>query len=254
MKIAHVFDYDDTLATSDYYIHVYPFHDGKPTEIHRIPGLAGIQYDEVEHTTLGSKYSFSTREFVKVSRAIESNSIKIADADTNLFYTDGHSVLLDFGDVIYVDKDATEPIQKNMLKLEKAAGDGCDIWIVTGRSPGGETGIQRFIKAHTSVDVPLSNIICVGGKGPTHTSKSQAFLTKILPSGPYEEIHFYDDDDRNLETVKSDVSPFARLYVVNSVTDKMMSDAKDRIARAQKRRKDDSDFRRIRQLTTGKTY
>ena len=254
MKIAHVFDYDDTLATSDYYIHVYPFHDGKPTEIHRISGLAGIPYEELEHSTSGSRYSFSTQQFVNVSKAIESNSIKVIDTWSDL-YSSGHSVLLDFGSMIYVDKDSSEPIQKNMLKLEKAAESGCAIWIVTGRSPGGEARIQKFIKTHTGVNVLLSNIICVGGKGkgPTHTSKSQAFLTKILPSGPYEEIYFYDDDDRNLETVKSDVSPFARLYAVNSVTDKLTSDAKDRVARAQQRRKDDSDFRRIRQLT-GKTY
>jgi hypothetical protein len=49
--------------------------------------------------------------------------------------------------------------------------------------------------------------------------------------------------------VKSDVSPFARVYAINSVTDVVESDAKDRAERARRRRREGDDLRRIRQLT-----
>jgi hypothetical protein len=247
VKTAHVFDYDDTLSHSDYRIHVYPYHDGKPTEIHRVPGLAGIPHEGLEHLPAGLRYSFSTREFVKVSRAIDTHGVRVVPSEEGT--PAGHSVVFDFGDVVFLDEDESSPIGKNTIRLERAAAAGCDIWVVTGRSPGGEAGIQKFIETHTRVRVPLSRIVCVGGSGPTAPAKSQAFLTKVIPSGPYDEIYFYDDDERNLERVKEDVSPFARLYLVNSVTDEVQSDAKDRVTRARQRRKDGDDFRRIRQLT-----
>jgi len=249
VKTAHAFDYDDTLSHSDHRIHVYPFHDGAPTEIHRIPGLAGIPHEGLEYRDEGLRYSFSTREFVKVSRAIDSHGVKVVSPREGT--PAGHSVVFDFGDVVFVDENTSSPIGKNMIKLERAATAGCDIWVVTGRSPGGEAGIQKFIETHARVRVPLSRIICVGGGGPTAPAKSHAFLTKVIPAGPYDEIYFYDDDERNLETVKSDVSPFVRLYAVNSVTDVVQSDAKDRVARARTRRRESDDFRRLRQLTGG---
>ncbi len=247
MKTAHVFDYDDTLSHTDACIILYPYHNGVPTEIHRIPGLSGIRFESLEHLPKGLKYSISTLEFVKVSRAIEEHGVDVIQSHDGI--PDGHSVELDFGDVIYVDEETATPISKNVHRLEKAAAGGSDIWVVTGRSPGAEQGIQRFIEANAGVKVPLERVICVGGSGPTHKAKSQAFLTRVIPGGPYAEIHFYDDDDRNLEAVKSDVSPFARVYAINSVTDAVESDAKDRAERARRRRREGDDLRRIRQLT-----
>lgn len=247
MKTAHVFDYDDTLSHTDKCIHLYPYHDGSPTEIHRIPGLAGVRFQSLEHLPTGLKYSISTLEFSKVSKALDANGIEVIRSHEGI--PDGHSVALDFGDVLYVDEEAATPISKNVHRLERAAAAGSDIWVVTGRSPGAEEGIRRFIEDHARVRVPLDRVICVGGSGQTHRAKSQAFLTRVVPGGPYAEIYFYDDDERNLEAVKSDVSPFARVYAINSVTDAVASDAKDRVARARERRRDGEDLRRLRQLT-----
>jgi len=246
VKIAHVFDYDDTLSHSDYLIRVYPFHNGEPVEIHTLPGMKDAKFETVEYLPTCLKYSFTTREFVKISKAVDSNAIKVID---DLVPDDGHSVSFDFGDVVFVDENDSFPILKNTKLLENAASKGYDIWILTGRSPGTEDKMKDFVKKHTGVSIPLSRIICVGGTGDsTHKGKAQAFLTKIIPEGSYDQIHFYDDDDRNLEAVMDSASSFTNIHVINSVTDEVHNLAKSRVSRARELRKNSEDFRRIRQL------
>lgn len=249
MSVAHVFDYDDTLSHSGAMIYAHPFYNGVPTELQRLPGMRGIVYDKLEYLPLSLKYSFNSRDFAFLARAIDSQknvkSVEYGDDPGS-----GHVVALDFSDIIQVDHDKSSPIKKNMAHLEKADAAGHDIWVVTGRKPGGEEGIKKFIESCSGVSVPTNRIICVGAFGQeTHKNKSHAFLTKILPAAQYKEIHFYDDDTRNLDEIKSTISPFANVHVINSITDEVSSSTKDRVAKAKERRSSGGDLRRIRKLS-----
>jgi len=249
MKVAHVFDFDDTLAHSSEVIYVFPFYNGKPTEIHNIPGMKEIRSEKLEYLPDALKYSLSSFSFSKLSHLAEINNIRLLSDEERL--SNGYSLLVSFEDFNQnnlEDTGSVKAIQKNITKLQKAASSS-DIWILTGRATGNESSILSFIKRNAGISIPSSRIICVGADGgPTHKNKSKAFLMRILPEGPYEEIYFYDDDLRNLKEVKDVVSQFAKIYVVNSITDEVSSDAKDRVLKAKERRKEASDLRRIRSL------
>lgn len=248
MAVAHVFDFDDTLSHSDAMIHAHPFFNGQPVEMHRMPGLQGIRHSKLEYLPDSLRYSLSSREFADLAKAIDSHGIRTVEHGEEV--GSGHAVSLDFNDIVHVDPEASKPIQANITPLERAASRGHDIWILTGRKSGGESGIRDFIKKHAGVSIPVSRIICVGSwGGSTHKNKAKAFLTRIIPGGDYDEFHFYDDDTRNLDEVKEAVSPFGRVYVINSITGEVSSDAKDRVARAKERRTAGSDLRRVRKLS-----
>lgn len=249
MKAAHVFDFDDTLSYSSSMIYAHPFYNGQPTEIHRFPGMKGIRYSKLEYLPNSLRYHFTSRDFAALSHSIDSQS-SVSSVEHGGEIGDGYSISLDFSDIILVDNNDAQPIKKNTLRLEKAAGSGNDIWILTGRKSGGEEGIAQFVKTHSGVTVPRVRIICVGNwGGETHKNKVKALLTHVLPHDDYSEVYFYDDDQRNLDEAKSQVSLFVKLYLVNSITDAVSSDAKDRVARVKERRTSGSDLRRIRKLS-----
>ena len=248
MAVAHVFDFDDTLSHSEAMIHARPFFNGQPVEMHRMPGLQGVRHSRLEYLSDALRYSLSSREFADLAKAIDSHGIRAVEHGEDL--GQGHTMSLDFSDIIQVDHSTSKPIRSNMVHLERAASQGHDIWILTGRKSGGESDIQDFIRTHGGVSLPLDRIICVGSwGGSTHKNKSKAFLTRIIPGGNYDEFHFYDDDTRNLDEVKQTVSPFGRVYVINSITGEVSSEAKDRVAKARERRTDGSDLRRVRKLS-----
>jgi len=248
MAVAHVFDFDDTLSHSDAMIHAHPFFNGQPVEMHRMPGLQGVRHSRLEYLPNSLRYSLSSREFADLAKAIDSHGIRAVEHGNDV--GQGHSVSLDFKDIIQVNPETAKPIRMNMSHLEKAASQGHDIWILTGRKSGGEEDIRDFVEKHGGVSIPIERVICVGSwGGSTHTNKAKAFLTRIIPGGDYDEFHFYDDDTRNLDEVKESVSPFGRVYVINSITGEVSSETKDRVAKARERRTAGSDLRRVRKLS-----
>ena len=252
MDSVHVFDFDDTLAHSNAMIYVHPFYNGLPVEIQRMPGLSKVKPSKIEHLPKSIRYSFSSYEYAALAKIVdESKTIKKFDG--NVVPKDGHSVYLDFSGITNIDPESSKPIPRNIKYLVKAAADGYDCFILTGRGDADGTvakEIRSFLIQHTGVSISTSRIICVGTwGGQSHTNKSKAFLTKILPSGHYDSVYFYDDDTRNLEEIKSTVSAFADVYARNSITDEVSSDAKDRVARARERRGSGSDLKRIRKLS-----
>jgi hypothetical protein len=248
MAVAHVFDFDDTLSHSDAMIHAHPFFDGQPVEMHRMPGLQSVRHSRLEYLPDSLRYSLSSREFADLAKAIDSHGIRAVEHGDEVGH--GHAVSLDFNDIIQVDSETAKPIQSNMVHLERAASQGHDVWILTGRKSGGESDISDFIKKHGGVSLPLDRVVCVGSwGGSTHKNKAKAFLTRIIPSGGYDEFHFYDDDTRNLDEVKEAVSPFGKVYVINSITGEVSSEVKDRVAKARERRTAGSDLRRVRKLS-----
>lgn len=249
MKAAHVFDFDDTLSHSTAMIYAHPFYNGQPTEIHRLPGMQGVRHSKLEYLPGSLRYHFTSRDFAALAHAIDAHDT-VRSVEHGNEVGDGHVVSLDFSDIIHVDHNDAQPIKKNILHLERAAAAGHDIWVLTGRKSGGEDGIAQFIESHSGVTVPRVRVICVGSwGGETHKNKARALISHVIPHDSYGEIHFYDDDQRNLDEAKSQVSPFVKLYLVNSITDAVSSDAKDRVARAKERRSSGSDLRRIRKLS-----
>jgi len=249
MRAAHVFDFDDTLSHSNAMIYAHPFYNGVPTEMHRLPGMQSVRHSKLEYLPDSLRYHFTSRDFAALAHAIDAHDT-VRSVEHGQELGGGHVISLDFSDIIYIDHAAAQPIKKNMLHLEKAAASGNDVWVLTGRKGGGEEDISRFIHTHSGVSVPRERVICVGDwGGETHRNKAKAFLNRIIPHSSYDEMHFYDDDQRNLDEVKSQVSPFAKLYLINSITDAVSSDAKDRVARAREKRGSGADLRRVRKLS-----
>jgi len=250
MKVAHVFDFDDTLSHSDAMIYVRPFYEGVPVEIGKIPGLEKVKFSKLEYLPNALKYSFSSHQFAELSRLIDLHSIKTVEEGGDLL--DGHVLSLDFSDIIHVDEFSAKPILINFQHLQKAHNENCHIWILTGRKSGGEQGIVDFVFKHSGVKIPIGRVICVGGWGDsTHKSKGASFINGSIPSHIYDRIYFYDDDARNLNEVKAVVAEITRIFVINSITGNISSDIKDRVEKARLRRVSESAARRIRKLSNG---
>ena len=248
MKTAHVFDFDDTLSHSDAMIYAHPYFQGDPVEIHRIPGLEKTRHSRLEYLPNALRYSLTSREFADLSQAMDSHGVKSIQHGGDLI--DGHVVALDFSDIVHVDHTSAKPIANGIRHLQDASQAGSDIWVLTGRKSGDESGIASFILQHAGVKVPIARIICVGGWGDsTHRSKGKAFINGGIPAHVYDEIYFYDDDIRNLDEVKRVVTPITKITVINSITGDESSDAKDRVNRARELRKQGQSIRRIRKLS-----
>ena len=88
------------------------------------------------------------------------------------------------------------PLFEVMKKMQDAAGDR-DMFILTARSPGAATAIQRFLK-ELGVDIPVENITGLGDSSPL--AKSGWIVDKAAEG--YNDFYFADDHTANVDAVK----------------------------------------------------
>lgn len=245
---AQVFDFDDTLFKPLAMIHLFPFYNGVPVQLQKMPGMMNVKYSKLEYLPNALMYSITTREYSQISKIVEDNNINVVYDDGHV--SQGHSIRFDFKDLSYFDVQNSKPIKENFLRLMNVNNNENDIWILTARDAGCEQLIQDFVLKNSGIKISLQKIICAGKfKGSTPDNKVKAFLTIILPSNNYEEVVFYDDDTRNLEKVKNVLSSLIKTTVINAETGESSSEAKDKVAKAKKRRLSTQDLRKIRNIS-----
>ena len=222
MKAVHVFDYDETLCHSNSLVHVSILHNGSPVEIEKLPGWFDISFKKTETSQERVKYSFENKEYAQLLKLCEENQVQISFSNENNNAQEGYNVVLDFSDFFYVDHERSTPIKRYLKRLKRCSSTS-DVWILTARKTGVESCIQKFVFHYSGIQVPLERIICVGGwGGKTYEDKSKALLTKIIPSNTYDEVYFYDDDQRNLDSALLVLPKFCKTHLINSVTNKVI--------------------------------
>jgi len=218
----HVFDFDDTLAVSKNSSAIALFKNGKPAHQDKndlidwlrnmgldkydlIKGPSGKTIEKTPNTNIWTAHiNSSALAKVKSTKNYDNKYItgsgKIPDQ--------GDTLVIDFTPSAYIGR--AKPINPVIDKLKKVKSDGSKAVVMTARSGEGE-GISmdnKVIKATNKRD--LKSYLKAHGADPDEIfgvsgqNKGQKIKQEFIDGekNPPEEIHFYDDDEDNIEAVK----------------------------------------------------
>lgn len=222
-NIVRVFDFDDTLATSKGFIRVLHFERGKPSDTVAWLEAMGING---RPGPLGS-IEISTESYADYAKEIEylvgEGSLVVQKPGTGIknFSTD----VVDYSGVSKL--IAPKPIENVIEIARKSYQRGERLGIITGRSGGSSiiditgtetkinnaSSIKRFLR-RMGIEILPEDIHCVGDiPGGVPQNKARIMKDYFVEKYNPETIVYYDDDHRNLASVRS-VDP--RIIVIDA--------------------------------------
>ena len=211
--VVRVFDFDDTLATSDGFIRVLHYVRGEPVNTKGWLEEMGLRG---EPGSLGS-VELSTEDYSKYTKAV-AEMVRNGDLVIQRPEQPLKSAVTDVVDYSGVARlISPEPIQSVMEIAREAFIRGEIVGIITGRSGldaiyditrkkirvANQGEIASFM-AKNGVALSLEDIYCVGDlTGGVPYNKAEAMKRGFIDKYNPEAVIFYDDDIRNLEAVGS---------------------------------------------------
>lgn len=265
MKIGYIFDFDDTLAHTEGSIGVARFLDGVPVDPHEWLAELGIPESHVfelhdsgdRHAAYLSSAGF--REYVSATKPLASAGVlRMVEPGKEVGY--GLEDVVDFSQIIDIVNPT--PIGDVVKIAKKAAQMGHLVGVVTGRKGEGSTvsldgsshpittrqQIQKFL-AMQGIPVALEDVYGVGHMpGTVASNKATVIQRMFIDKYGLEAVKFYDDDGNNLHAVSALESVETRVSVFDTRGSLAGSEVRDIVESARRRRKQSSDWTRVRKL------
>jgi hypothetical protein len=216
-----VMDFDDTLAVSKNANGIALFKDGKPAhhnqqEVSTWLKHLGLSKDDLLKGPNGK--SIEETPNTKIWTAYITSGA-LAKAKTNKDLTNKHitgsgevpekgeTLVIDFTPSSFIGR--AKPIDPVISKLKQAEAEGAETVVMTARKGEGEgTSMDGKTVHHSNIkDVKAylkskgaspDEVLGVSGKNKGEKIKDEFFDGKDDP----EEVHFYDDDEDNIDSVK----------------------------------------------------
>jgi len=217
----HVFDFDDTLAVSKNSNGIALFKDGKPANItlrdmttwltdlgitknDLLKGPNGKSVEETPNTKIWTAYITSNAlARVKANKKFDNKYITGSGEIPNK----GETLAIDFTPSSFIGK--AKPIDPVINKLKNARDEGAQTVVMTARKGEGDgismdgktvphsniKDVKAYLKAHGAMP---DEVIGVSGKNKGKEIEQEYFGTTNDP----KEVHFYDDDEKNIDSVK----------------------------------------------------
>jgi len=265
MKTGYIFDFDDTLAHTEGSIGVARFLDGEPVDPHewlaelRIPESHVFELHDSGDRHAAYLSSAGFREYVTATKSqLSAGVLRIVEPGKERGY-DLEDVI-DFSQIIDIVNPT--PIGEVVAVAKRAVQDGHVVGVVTGRKGMGTTvgldgkqhpittrsQIQKFL-AMQGVPVALEDIYGVGHMpGTVASNKARVVQSQFIGKYGLEAVKFYDDDGNNLSAVSALDSVEARVSVFDTRGSLEGADVRGIVESARRRRRQSSDWTRVRQL------
>ena len=265
MKTGYIFDFDDTLAHTEGSIGVARFLDGEPVDPHEWLAELGIPESHVfelhdsgdRHAAYLSSAGF--REYVTATKPLLSAGVlRIVEPGKEKGFE--LEDVVDFSQIIDIVNPV--PIGDVVSIAKKAAMASHVVGVITGRKGEGYTvsldggrhpittrqQIQKFL-AMQGVPVAMEDIYGVGHMPGTVASNKAAIVQRMfIDKYGLDAVKFYDDDGNNLSSVSALDSTETRVSVFDTRGSMVGAEVKDIVESARRRRRQTSDWTRVRQL------
>jgi len=227
-KQVHVFDFDDTLGETSNANGVMLYKDGKPahktqkevrdwlqslgvsTKDILEPGIVSIKEREG-----GMAVYLSSLGLARIQKNFPSAKQGVTTGFADKVNQPGETILIDFTPSSSTDVKTTKPIKSTIDKMKRAKDSGSDTIVITARKATG-TGIDFHgnpVDATNADD--MDKFLADRGAKPTDgvmgvtgQNKGHAIINKYVKAGEEapEEIHFYDDLQKNTDEVEDAVA------------------------------------------------
>jgi hypothetical protein len=228
----HVFDFDDTLGVTDNPNGIMIYIDGKPAHKDINAAMKWIQSHGLEKhlsKSAGKGSVAMSPEKNGVIFYLDSAGLAKVQSTPGIKYVvydpkkgepkipnEGTVALLDFTPSSNIDVNTTKPIKPTIEKLKSLNSAGAKTAVMTARQGSGEAAgldgktmnvtnekdIELFLSKYNAT--PNSGIVGVNGK-----NKGREIEKKFVQGNtddPPEEIHFYDDSDKNIKDVEAQLA------------------------------------------------
>ena len=223
----HVFDFDDTLGLTQNANGVMLYQDGKPAHYNETelrawlksmgvgpkdilpPGIVPIPEREG-----GLAVYVNSSALGRVQQKFPRDKQGVTTGYADKVNQPGETVLIDFTPSGYTDIKSTQPIGNTVDKLRNANAVGARSIVITARKADGvgEDFHGKPVKASNADDMrrflaqqgaePTDGVLGVTGQ-----NKGNAIISKYLKGeDPPEEIHFYDDLEKNTNEVEDAIA------------------------------------------------
>jgi hypothetical protein len=225
-KQVHVFDFDDTLGETSNANGIMLHQDGKP--VHKSEGEArdwaksmGLtnsdflppEVAQISNRDGGYAIYVTSKALAKVQNLFKPSKTKQAITGVSEPPAKGPSILIDFTPSADVSIETTKPIDSTIDRLKDANSKGSKTIVITARQADGEGTNFKGEKVGATNAKDMNAFLSKQGAKPTDgvlgvvgQNKGDAIIDKYLKSGePPEEIHFYDDLEKNTSEVEAAV-------------------------------------------------
>jgi len=227
-KQVHVFDFDDTLGETTNANGVMLYKDGKPahktqSEVREWLQSLGVSAKEILEPGIvpiseregGMAVYLSSLGLARIQKNFPSEKQGVTTGFADKVNQPGETILIDFTPSSSTDAKTTKPIKSTINKMKRAKESGSDTIVITARKATG-TGIDFHgnpVDATNADD--MDKFLADRGAKPTDgvmgvtgQNKGHAIINKYIKSGERtpEEIHFYDDLQKNTDEVEDAVA------------------------------------------------
>ena len=262
----HIFDFDDTIATTDNPNVVMLYNNGQPahqSEEEVLDWLKnnGVHSDELLKGPRGKAIDFIPNrkgyacyvDSLGLAKIQASYIGKEAISGVSEPPTAGTSILVDLTLSYGVNNYSTKPIQKTIDKIKRLNSAGAETMVLTARKGEGSGKSIHGHDVETTNSKDIINFLGKHGARPTSGvigtaggDKGDAIYRKTIAGKPEndrpEEIHFYDDHPKNTNNVAQvlggKVSQDLYLYGPGSfATGKADANRVDKVIKGQKEKK-----------------
>lgn len=223
----HVFDFDDTLGLTQNANGVMLYKDGKPAHYNE-PELKawlksmGVGPEDILPPGIvpvperdgGFAVYVNSSALGRVQQKFPRDKQGVTTGYADKVNQPGETVLIDFTPSGYTDIKSTQPIDNTINKLKNANTAGARSIVITARKADGvgEDFHGKPVKASNADDMrrflaqqgaePTDGVLGVTGQ-----NKGNAIISKYLKDeDPPEEIHFYDDLEKNTSEVEDAIA------------------------------------------------
>jgi len=227
-KQVHVFDFDDTLGLTVNANGVMLYNDGSPAhkteaDVKQWLSSLGVPMSAILPPGIvpiperenGMAVYLNSSGLGRVQKAFPPAKQGVTTGFADKVNQPGETILIDFTPSSGTDTENTQPIEPTVNKLRRANAQGSDTIVITARKADG-VGTDFHgnpVPATNSQDMEqfLSRLGAKptdGVMGVTGQNKGIAIIKKYLsePGGSPEEVHFYDDLEKNTKEVEAAVA------------------------------------------------
>jgi len=223
----HVFDFDDTLGLTQNANGVMLYRDGKPAhrsepELRAWLKSMGVRPEEILQPGIvpiqeregGLAVYLNSSALGRIQQKFPRDKQGVTTGYADKVNQPGETVLIDFTPSGYTDAKTTQPIERTIDKLRNANAAGARSIVITARKAtgAGEDFHGKSVSASNADDMrrflsqqgaePTDGVLGVTGQ-----NKGNAIISKYMRDrNPPEEIHFYDDLEKNTSEVEDAIA------------------------------------------------